>query len=173
MKHHGKIGGSRGSAIRSRSRRCRSATRRPRDPPSGGQTRLNTLNSIPAAGSADVVVNTDDEALISTTLFAAYTATIGFTSDSIASTIGLSTAVVIDPGETGDDYAIPLYIVDQTLTQEGEDYVFVTAVTQLGVLTGDSGGSGLAMLSFEEAPEPGAVGAAAIALGWLRRRRAA
>jgi len=135
------------------------------DTPSGGQTWLALLNSIPAAGSADVVSNGDDEALISASLFAAYTTNVGFASDAIANTIALSTAVAIDPESTDAPYEIPLYEVFQTLEQVGEDFVFGTEVTELGVFHGDAGGSGYAILSLEPVPEAGAgaVGAAALA----------
>ncbi len=145
------------------------------DPPIGGQTWLNNLNSMPTAGNTGVIENNDGEAVIATTLYAAYTATLGFTTDAIANTITLSTAVVIDPLEVGDDYAIPLYEVAQTLTHVNDDYVFGTQVTQVGVLTGDSGGSGSTTLSLQEAPEPAGVALGAVALaalGAVRRRRA-
>jgi MYXO-CTERM domain-containing protein len=146
------------------------------DPPVGGQTWLNNLNSIPPAGSTGVISNNDGAAVISSTLFAAYTATLGFTTDAIANTMSLSTAVLIDPLEEGDDYAIPLYEVAQTLTDVGGgNFDFGTQVTQIGVLAGDAGDSGSTTLSLQEAPEPAgiALGAVALAaLGAVRRRRA-
>lgn len=133
------------------------------DTPTGGLTWLTLLNSIPAAGSADVIVNDDDEALISATLFASYALNVGFTTDTIANNIPLSTAVTIEsPG-----YEIPLYAVFQTLTQVGEDYVFGSEVTQLGTLVGDDGQSGNAILSLEPVPEPADAALAAVAAGML------
>lgn len=140
------------------------------DPPLGGSTWLNNLNVIPAAGSADVIVNNDDEALISTTLFAAYTATLGFSTDAIGNTLTISTAVVI---EAGVDYEIPLYEVFQTLVEDQGNFVFGTDVAQLGTFSGDSNDSGTAVLSFT-APEPSDAALGLVAFGLLaslRKRR--
>jgi hypothetical protein len=145
------------------------------DPPLGGMIPwLNLLNTIPAAGGADVIENSDSRLVMTATYYAAYSTNLGFSSDAIGNKISLSTAVVVDPEETGADYQIPLYTDFQTLTPQNGDFVFGTQVTQLGVLDGDFGGSGSSILSLQEAPEPAAVavGAAALAvLGGLRRRR--
>lgn len=138
------------------------------DTPTGGLTWLSILNSIPAAGGPDVIVNDDDEALITASLFAAYAVNVGFSTDAIANTIPLNTSVTIaSPG-----YEIPLYIVHQTLTPV--EFEFGTEVTQLGTLLGDDGASGFAILGLEPVPEAGATAAALAAfgaLGWIAQRR--
>lgn len=140
------------------------------DPPIASQAWLNLLGTIPAAGQTGVVENSDDAALISTTLYASYTNVIGFATDAIANTLTLSTATSV-AAETG--FAIPLYEVFQTVEIVGEDFVTGTEVIGLGTISGDDGGSGNATVTFA-APEPGATALAAIACGslaWLRRRR--
>lgn len=137
------------------------------DPPQGGQTWLNGLNAIPPAGTFDVIANDADEALIPTSLFASYTGNVGFASDAIANTLTLSTAITIDAGTTGAAWEVPLYTVFQTLTEQSGDFVFGTEVTELGTLGGDAGGSGLAVVSFLPAPEPGSIAAGLAALSAL------
>ena len=118
-----------------------------------------------------MIVNNDDEALISTTLFASYTATLGFSTDAIANTLTLSTAIVI---EAGVDYAIPLYEVFQTVVEDQGNFVFGTEVTQLGTLQRRRRtSSGTAVLSFT-APEPSDAALGLVAFGLLaslRKRR--
>jgi hypothetical protein len=134
------------------------------------QTWLILLGSIPAAGQPGVVENSDTAALIQTSLSVSYTAFLGFSSDAIANTITLSTAVFV---AEGDGYAIPLYEVFQTAVDGPGGIDFGTEVTALGTLTGDDGTSGNAILSLT-APEPGTAtigGAALASLAWIARRR--
>ena len=143
------------------------------DTPVPGQTWFVLLGSIPAAGQTGVVSNTDTEALIQTTLFASYTGNVGFTSDSIGGRIPLSTAVSIAIGQPDRPYSIPLYEVFQTVVLSNADFVVGTDVMQRGVLTGDDGISGNAILSLAT-PEPDslALGGAVVAtLAWVARRR--
>jgi len=148
------------------------------DTPTGGQAWLALLNSIPAAGSQDVVSNDDDQALIGASLATSYTSLVGFTTDTIANSFPLTTAVTIDKDGTGAPYAIDLYEAFQTLTDVGGgNYQYGAEVTALGSFHGDSGGTGYAILSLEPAPEPAsvAIGATALAtlVGVARRRRRA
>ncbi|MCX5737535.1 MAG: hypothetical protein NTZ61_03385 [Proteobacteria bacterium] len=142
------------------------------DSPVAGQTWFVLLGSIPAAGQTGVVSNTNTEALIETTLFASYTGRIGFTTDAIGGSVPtVSTAVTIAMGQP---YSIPLYEVFQTVTPANGDFEFGTDVTQLGVLSGDDGSSGNAILSLAT-PEPGETALGVVALGalaWIRERRA-
>jgi hypothetical protein len=144
------------------------------DSPVSAQTNwFVLLGSIPAAGQTGVVSNTDTEALIQTTLFASYTGNVGFTSDSIGGRIPLSTAVSIAIGQPDRPYSIPLYEVFQTVVLSNADFVVGTDVMQRGVLTGDDGISGNAILSLAT-PEPDslALGGAVVAtLAWVARRR--
>jgi len=140
------------------------------DTPVPGQTWFVLLGSIPAAGQTGVVSNTNTEALIETTLFASYTGNVGFTTDAIGNRVPVSTAVTI---ATGTPYAIPLYEVFQTVTPVNGDFEFGTDVMQLGVLTGDDGSSGNAILSLAT-PEPGSAvlgGVVVATLAWIARRR--
>jgi hypothetical protein len=140
------------------------------DTPVPGQTWFVLLGAIPASGQIGVVSNSDDEALIQTTLFASYTGNVGFSSDAIGNRLSLSTAQII---AEGDGYAIPLYEVFQTVVENNGNYDLGTDVTTLGTLSGDDGSSGNAILTFAT-PEPAApmVGAAAIAsLAAIARRR--
>lgn len=140
------------------------------DTPTGGSTWLTLLNAIPAAGGQDVIANDDDEALISSSLFAAYTLNLGFTTDAIANTLSLSTAVTISEAT----YEIPLYTVFQTLTQVAPgDFQFGSEVTDLGIFSGDDGSSGFAILTLD-VPEPhgfATAGVALAALASMSRRR--
>ena len=135
------------------------------------QTWFTLLGSIPAGGQPGVVFNTDDEALIQTSLFASYTEVVGKTSDAIANTLTISTATFV---EDGTGYAIPLYEVFQMITPiGGGDYALETQVSAIGTLSGDDGNSGNAILSV---PEPGvaAIGGVALAaLAWTARRQRA
>jgi hypothetical protein len=138
------------------------------DLPVTSQTWFTLLGSIPAAGQTGVVSNTDDEALIQSTLYASYTGNVGFSTDAIANQLTISTAIFV---AEGSGYAIPLYEVFQTVELAGQDFNLGTEVTQLGVLTGDDGSSGNAILSLE-VPEPGETALAAAALAalvWIQR----
>jgi len=140
------------------------------DSPVSGQTWFVLLGSIPAAGQTGVVSNTNTEALIQTSLFASYTGNVGFTTDAIGNRVPLSTAVPITMGQP---YAIPLYEVFQTVVPANGDFVLGTDVTPRGVLTGDDGSSGNAILSLAT-PEPDstALGGVVVAmLAWIARRR--
>jgi hypothetical protein len=142
------------------------------DPPVTSQTWFTLLGSIPAAGQTGVVSNTNTEALIQTTLFASYTGNIGFSSDAIANQLTLSTATFV---AGGSGYGIPLYEVFQIVELVGQDFNLSTEITTLGMLTGDDGSSGNAILSLENVPEPGetALGVVALAaLVWVQRCRA-
>lgn len=139
------------------------------DPPIASQTWLNLLGTIPAAGQTGVVENSNDSALISTTLYASYTGIIGFATDAIANSLTLSTATIVAEG-TG--FEIPLYEVFQTVEIVGEDFVTGTEVIQLGSISGDDGSSGTAEITF--APEPGTTllgGIACASLAWIAQRR--
>ena len=141
------------------------------DSPVAGQTWFVLLGSIPAAGQTGVVSNTNAKALIETTLFASYTGNVGFTTDAIGNNVPVSTAVTIAMGQP---YSIPLYEVFQTVTPANGDFEFGTDITQLGVLSGDDGSSGNAILSLAT-PEPGETALGVVALGalaWIRERRA-
>jgi hypothetical protein len=134
------------------------------------------LNNIPPVGSdPNVIENTDVDALISVALSESYSGNIGLGTDTIGNNIPISTAVTIDPGDTGMEYSIALYEVFQTLTPSNGKYVLGTQVNRLGYLIGDNGEGGMAELKLA-APEPGQGGLAAAAVGalaWIERRRRA